>query len=110
MSTNLIIIFLCLSIIIAIIGVIVSIYLSKVSKKKATISPLIAMTAGIFLAAIALFLPIYLIKYFDEKISLITVYKSFLLSIHNSMRLFVLDGEFDIIKDFLASVNISSTL
>ncbi len=109
-NTTIIIIFLCLSILFAISGMFFALYLSKISKKKATISPLIVMTAGLFIAAVILFTPIYLTKYFDEGITLVSIYKSISLSIHNSMRLFVLDGEFDILKDFINENNVSSLL
>lgn len=108
--SNKIILFLILSMIFVLIGIILYIYLSNASKKKATISPLIIMTAGVFIAAVILFLPVYLEKYFNEGSNVIAIYKSICLSIHNSMRLFVLDGEFDILKDFISENNVPQLL
>jgi hypothetical protein len=52
--------------------------------------------AGTFLAAAVLFLPIYA-EYFGGGIT--NGIKTILISVHNALRMFVLDGEFDIIEN-----------
>lgn len=62
------------------------------------ITPLKCLVIGIFLADVFLFLPVYSAGCdgFEEN------FDAVLLSIHNSLRLFVLDGEFDIVSDYAA--------
>ena len=54
------------------------------------------MVAATFLSAFVIFLPIYSIEFSGDFLSWI---KTILLSIHNTIRLFIVDGEFDIVKD-----------
>lgn len=55
------------------------------------------LMAGTYLAALVLFLPIYS-EYFRN--STLPWLKTALISAHNALRLFVVDGEFDIIQNF----------
>lgn len=52
-----------------------------------------------FLGAVFIFIPIYYTDYFTEEMPAARILKSVLLSIHNTMRLFILDGDFDIIEN-----------
>ena len=57
------------------------------------------LTAGVFLASCFMFIPIYYHCYsFGDNYSAL---RPILLSIHNSLRMFILDGEFDIIVNAL---------
>ena len=60
-------------------------------------SPIRFMFFGTFLAAVVMFVPIYRVYFYGDRASSFQV---LLISIHNTLRLFVLDGEFDIIHDF----------
>ena len=60
-------------------------------------------TLKMLIAAAVMFLPVYCLQYpFGEKPNII---RSVLLSIHNAMRLCVLDGEFDFIRDNITRLN-----
>lgn len=97
-----IILFNIISFIILISFIVIAIYFNKKSKSKSTISPMIILTAGVFLCVCIIFYPMYEHNYFYDDTSFFGVYKAICLSIHNSMRLFVLDGEFDSLKEFLS--------
>lgn len=65
-------------------------------RKGRVLSPANCLLAAVFLGAFLLFYPIYHQDFSD-------VFKSILLSIHTVMRLFVLDGDFEIISNFVSS-------
>lgn len=73
----------------------------KNGKKRPTVA-YYAFAGGTFVAATTLFIPIYAQQFINDTGQAI---KTFLISIHNTMRLFVLDGEFDIIKDFAGNLS-----
>lgn len=60
------------------------------------------LAVGTFISSVVMFFPIYNeIFLFDQLRGI----KVFLLSIHNSIRLFIIDGEFTIVLDYLANVD-----
>lgn len=59
---------------------------------------------GFFLAAVVMFFPIYYASYLGAEGGALRVAESVLLSIHNTLRLFVLDGEFDIVYGTLIGI------
>lgn len=67
------------------------------STKKHFITPFHMLFSGVILAVICLFIPIYAEIFAGEEFQ---GFKSILLAIHNTIRLFVVDGEFTIISDF----------
>lgn len=79
-------------------GVAISIDLWKNKKRKEPKSPFYCCAAAAFSSAAALFVPIYYCIFSDDKIRIL---KTFLLSVHNTIRLFIVDGEFDIITDYV---------
>lgn len=79
-------------------------------KNNFLLTPFQILIAGVFLCIAAIFYPIYFNKYFVDDSGIILVLKSFLLSVHNTMRVFILDGEFDIIKDSLAGNGVQPIL
>ena len=61
--------------------------------------------SGVFISAVITFFPTYFFNYFEVSDGVFEkVFKSLSLSIHNAMRLFVLDGEFDAIRDVVIFV------
>ncbi len=72
-------------------------------EKKVDIKPFWIILIAVFIAGIAMFYPLYFTSYFSEESGFIHAFKAFLLSIHNTMRLFILDGEFDAVRDLVAS-------
>lgn len=87
-------IFFYISITVFAVGTCISIRLSKIKSSKN--SSFYCFSATVFLSAVELFIPIYY-KYFSG--TDFRVFKSILLSLHNTIRLFVVDGEFDIISE-----------
>ncbi len=67
---------------------------------KRVFSPLHLFTFGVFLATLLVFLPIYYTRYDfgDDRAYL----RPLLVSIHHAFRVFILDGEFDTIRDAAA--------
>ncbi len=74
------------------------------------LTPFQVFLIGFFIATATLFFPIYYFDYFATEIGIVKILKSILLSIHNTMRLFVIDGDFDIIKNTITSTNVGSEL
>lgn len=62
------------------------------------VQPFTALTAGVFVSAYALFLPIYIYLYSGQDFSPI---KTLLLTFHNVLRLFVIDEDFSIIRQYV---------
>lgn len=60
-------------------------------------SPVRCVLASVFLACVFLFLPLHLFRFSN---GFLAFFKSLLLAVHSTMRLFVLDGEFDGMADF----------
>ncbi len=75
---------------------------SRTVKNNFLLTPFQILVAGVFLCIIAIFYPIYFSGYFSADSGIILIFKSFLLSVHNTMRVFILDGEFDIVKNFIS--------
>ena len=68
---------------------------AEVSKKHSIFTTFQVFLIWYFFAVAALFLPIYLNKYFTEGMDLLNIVKSVLLSVHNGLRVFILDGDFN---------------
>ena len=78
-------------------GIILSVFAARAGLDNGS-KPVNHVFAGTFISSTVLFLPIYS-KYF-EGTDLIWI-KTILLSIHNSIRIFIVDGEFDIVHNTL---------
>ncbi len=68
------------------------------------------MFIATFVAAFVLFVPIYYKEVFSAGCVVERVIKSLLLGIHNTLRLFVIDSDFGIIMDTVASVGMVGVL
>lgn len=64
------------------------------SKRHKIISPREILFSGVFISSAMIFIPIYAASFYGENGS---VLKTVLLSIHNTMRLFVIDSDYEII-------------
>lgn len=73
---------------------------AKNNRKRSTVTYYV-FVAGTFIAATTMFIPIYAQQFANGTGNVI---KTILISVHNTMRLFVLDGEFDIIKEFAEEI------
>ncbi|MBE6870396.1 MAG: hypothetical protein E7491_00395 [Ruminococcaceae bacterium] len=94
MKMTLLIVFGVLSCLVS-IGTILLATLTKVKKEKGVLTPVHIGTIGVFISAVLIFIPIYYTSYeFGDSYSYI---RPVLLSIHNALRLFILDGDFEII-------------
>ena len=83
-------------VLLASIALAVVLYFRK-KKTKSELSAIHILTIGVALAGFFVFVPIYFFCYeFGDTIHPI---RSVLLSLHNTFRIFILDGEFDIVRD-----------
>ena len=75
------------------------------ARSKFPITGFQAMTGGIFLGAVIIFYPVYYFNYdvMSYSADIFRVLKTLLLSVHNTIRLFILDGEFNIISEALVN-------
>lgn len=80
------------------------------AKNNFLLTPFQILIVGVFLCITAIFYPVYFNKYFVDDYGIILALKSLLLSVHNAMRVFILDGEFDIIKESISDNNIQPVL
>ena len=102
--TNFCLVALILSVSLLVLAVVGSAYLHKQQRKRGKeeegsvpISPFRLFLIGFFLACVALFFPVYYLDYFTTEVAVAREFKSLLLSLHNTMRIFILDGDFDTI-------------
>ena len=78
-----------------------------VGQKRRVLSPFQWFLAFFFLAAAFIFLPVYV---FDGGWDAVAWIRNVLLSVHNAMRLFILDGDFEGVRFFLAAVDLPEVL
>ena len=114
-----IIVVLCISICLVVLSIVLGRLLySKNLKKHKDIStrrsyvltPFQIFLLGFFLSAFVLFIPIYFYDYFATDSGFIRGIKTILLSIHNTIRLFILDGDFEIIKNAVDANTVGDNL
>ena len=89
---------------IAVFFVFILLFVLKLTKKMSTkddlLTPVQLLTIGCFASIFLLFLPIYFHSYFEgESITFVRGIKTLFLAAHNTLRVFILDGDFDIIRD-----------
>ena len=70
-----------------------------VYKKHFVLTPFQIFLLCFFIGSVFIFIPIYYTDYFAGEAQFARILKSIFLSIHNTMRLFILDGDFDIIEN-----------
>lgn len=101
MKSGLIVGFAIISVLVGILALIYALKLYRGSTRaKRVLSPVHLYTIGVFVSVLLLFLPIYYICYdFGDKYNYI---RPFLLAVHNSLRIFILDADFDIIQKSLS--------
>ncbi|MBQ7339811.1 MAG: hypothetical protein IJW43_03020 [Clostridia bacterium] len=67
-------------------------------------NPLNYLMAGVFLAGLIIFIPVYF-DFFEETASpVFRIVKTALLSIHNTIRLFIIDSDFEMIRESTANL------
>lgn len=97
-------IFFAVSLAILICSVVFAVITGKTKHKKNRIlNPLSVLFAGVVLSSFALFLPIYLSVFNEE--SGCGVFEAVMISLHNMIRLFIVDGEFGIVTENLGGVS-----
>lgn len=94
---------LSISIVIFIYGIVYTFLTGRCkSKGKRFFDTIKWLIISTFMSAVVMFLPIYNEIFYSDTLRYIKV---LLLSIHNSIRLFIVDGEFTIILEHMANVN-----
>ena len=92
------------SFLLAVFFVVYSVYLYRKGKRaKRVLSSVQMCTLGIFLSVVLIFIPIYYTnyRYGDEHY----IFRPLLLAIHNALRVFILDGDFDTVVCALEGQN-----
>lgn len=88
-------IFLIVSVICLLLSVAVAALKTKVDNRKNSVAdPLKFLLAGVVLSSVILFIPIYNTAFSTENTGL---FETILMSVHNTVRLFVVDGDFEFI-------------
>lgn len=81
-------------------GIVKAYFVSKVKNKRGQVLNVFNVLSGtVFVSSVVMFLPVYGRIFPDGSLRYL---KIFLLSVHNTIRLFVVDGEFTIITDYLS--------
>ncbi len=73
-------------------------YCYNTQKGHRAINGLTIMTVCFFCSAVSIFIPIYKHIFWGDRAAIV---KTLLLSIHNAIRLFIVDGEFTIVQDYV---------
>lgn len=104
MKTILLIMFGAISFVVGAFFLARALYVYKSGKRaKRVLSAIQVYTIGVFVSAVLMFVPIYYTSYnFGDEYNFI---RPLLIAIHNSLRVFILDGEFDIIVSSLGNQN-----
>ena len=103
----------CILAITVFVGVLIlgSIISKRSTNNKTYIKPFWIFAIGVFISAVIVYYPTYYLNYFSGNDgNFEVVVKSLALSIHNAMRLFVLDGEFDALRDTVLFVNANTVI
>lgn len=80
------------------LAIVMSILLAKgLCKYRHRFTPGKCMILGLFLGAVILFMPIYISKFSDMKLNW---FQTIVASMHNALRLFILDGDFEIVISY----------
>ncbi len=71
-------------------------------KQRRLLQPMNLLMVGTFLSASVLFFPIYMDMFAADGADGKSVFLSVVLSLHNTIRLYIVDGEFSVISDYTA--------
>lgn len=75
----------------------------NLSQETGTLKPVYAFIAGFFLSSAALFFPLYYNSVFFGEAAGVNAFKSVVLSLHNTVRLFVVDDDFQFVQGILGA-------
>lgn len=75
----------------------------NLSQETGTLKPVYAFIAGFFLSAATLFFPLYYNSVFFKEAAGVNAFKSVVLSLHNTVRLFVVDDDFQFVQGILGA-------
>jgi len=105
MKTILFILFGIVSLVVSVTFLLRALYVYKNGRRaKRVLSAIQVYTVGVFLAVVLAFVPIYYTSYeFGDTFNYV---RPFLIALHNSLRIFILDGDFDIIVKSLSDQNV----
>lgn len=71
-------------------------------KKSGALSPMNTFAIGVFLASTIMFLPVYA-EMFEGDNLWVRCFKTVIISVHHTIRLFIVDSDFDIIRNLIHS-------
>jgi len=106
MKTILLIVFGAVSLVVGLSFLVRALYVYKVGKRaKRVLSAIQVYTIGVFASVVLIFVPIYYTSYdFGDAYNF---FRPLLIAIHNSLRIFILDGDFDITVNSLTRTQIA---
>lgn len=91
-----------ISFLILVIGSAYSLLSSRKRPLQSPVNTFQSISISVFCSGVILFIPIYNEIFSGEKFKAIKV---FLISVHNTIRLFIVDGEFDIISEHMSTLS-----
>lgn len=105
MKTILLIVFGAVSLVVGLSFLVRALYVYKDGKRaKRVLSAIQVYTIGVFASVVLIFVPIYYTSYdFGDAYNF---FRPLVIAIHNSLRIFILDGDFDIIVKSINDQNV----
>jgi len=82
------------------LSVVICSVISTRGKKNGTLSPINALMIGVFVASTIMFIPIYAEAFASDNI-IVRCFKTIIIAIHHTIRLFIVDSDFNTIKNLI---------
>ena len=83
---------------------------NRLRLKPHSLKPLWTMVIGIFVAGVVMYYPTYLFDFFPTSIDFMVVVEALLLSIHNTIQMFLIDVDFEGFTQLLYSAELNGTI
>lgn len=84
--------------------VVIILIMAARGKRSITISPINALMIGVFVASTIMFIPIYAEAFGSDNI-FVRYFKTIIISMHHTIRLFIVDSDFDVIRNLINTKN-----
>ncbi len=91
------------SIIILLSAIIIAVVGAR-SKRSFILSPTNTLMIGVFVAATIVFIPVYAEAFWEDNI-FVKYFKTLTISVHHAIRLFIVDSDFDVIRNITSAKN-----
>lgn len=84
--------------------VVIILIMAARGKRSIAISPINALMIGVFVASTIMFIPIYAEAFGSDNI-FVRYFKTIIISMHHTIRLFIVDSDFDVIRNLINTKN-----